>query len=147
LVVVAVALVVVALVEASAVVVALVVAVVVMAPALAQSLALVVAVVAIAQAIISSLALVSPAPPIPAHLATHALLVEIVSLTHVLLVLVTHVLLVLPIHVLLALLTHVHLLAHVLLNQKLAVSVEVLAVTKYDSPSSSPFCMESSRFR
>jgi hypothetical protein len=90
--------------------------------------------VVIAQAIISNLALV-----IPDHLATHALLVPIVLLIHALHVLQTHVQHVLEIHA--------RPLVHVLLNQNLAVNVETLAVAKNDSPSSSPFCMESSRFR
>jgi hypothetical protein len=90
--------------------------------------------VVIAQAIISNLALV-----IPDHLATHALLVPIVLLIHALHVLLTHVQHVLEIHA--------RPLVHVLLNQNLAVNVETLAVAKNDSPSSSPFCMESSRFR
>jgi hypothetical protein len=138
----AVALVVVVLVVASVVVVALEGVAVVTALALVRSLAQVAEVVAIAQATISSLAQV-----ILAQLATHDLLAAIVSLTHAPPALVTHVLLVPPIHVLLALVTHAHLLAHVLLNRKLAANVEALAVTKYGSPSSPPFCMESSRFR
>jgi hypothetical protein len=36
---------------------------------------------------------------------------------------------------------------HALPNQSLAVNAATLAATKHDSPQSSPFCMESSRFR
>jgi hypothetical protein len=78
----------------------------------------------------------------PVHLVIHALLVVIVLLIHALRVLATHVLL-----VVIALVTHVRPLVHVLLNPKLAVNVEALAATKNGSPSSPPFCMESSRFR
>jgi hypothetical protein len=63
-------------------------------------------------------------------------------LIHALRALVTHVLL-----TAIALVTHVRPLAHVLVNLKLAVNAEALAVTKNGSPSSSPFFMESSRFR
>jgi len=109
----------------------------------AQSLALevVAEVVAIAQATILNLALV-----ILVHRATHVpLLVLIVLLIHALQVAVaplTHVL-----QAAIALVIHVRLLVHVLLNPKLVVNVEALAVTKHGSPSSPPFCMESSRFR
>jgi hypothetical protein len=50
------------------------------------------------------------------------------------------------IHVQRVLLTLV-LQAHVSLSQKLVVNAETLAVAKYESPQSPPFCMESSRFR
>jgi hypothetical protein len=49
-------------------------------------------------------------------------------------------------HVQHALEIHVHLLAHVLLNQNLAVNVETSAVANHDSPASSQFSLESSRF-
>jgi len=104
---------------------------------LAQSLVLVVEAVVIAQAIILNLVLATHV-----HQVIHVLLALIVLLIHALRALATHVLLAVT-----ALVTHVRLLAHVLLNPKLAVNVEALAVTKNGSPSSSPFCMESSRFR
>jgi hypothetical protein len=116
-----------------------------MVQALAQSLVLVavVAVAAIAPAIISNLALVIHAlQVIHAHPEIHVRQALIVLLTHALHALRTHVLL-----VAIALVTHVRLLVHVLLNPKLVVNVETLAAVKYDSPTSSPFCMESSRFR
>ncbi len=54
-----------------------------------------------------------------------------------------------PIRVLRVLLTHVQavLRVHVLRSQRQAVNVVTLAVTNHESPQSSPFCMESSRFR
>jgi hypothetical protein len=111
-----------------------------MAQAPAQSHALVVVVaeaVAIAQAII-----LNPALAIHALLGIHVLpLVLIVLLIHDLHALLTPV----PLAAI-ALVTHVHQPALVLLNPKLAVNAEALAATKYGSPSSSPFCMESSRF-
>jgi hypothetical protein len=115
--------------------------VVVMVLALVQSLALVVVAAVIAQAIILNLA-----PVNPVHLATHVLLLAlIVLLIHVLHDLVTHAR---PAtHVLRALVTRVRLLAPALLNPKLVDNAEALAATKHGSPFSSPFCMESSRFR
>jgi len=124
----------VALVVALAVAIVLVAVVVVTVLVLAQSLALVAEAVVIALATISNLA-----QAIPVHLVTHALLVLTVLLIHALHVLLTHVQHVLEIHV--------RPLVHVLLNPKLAVNAEALAATKNASPSSSPFCMESSRFR
>ena len=63
--------------------------------------------------------------------------------------LVTHALAVPPILVLHALriLVQVVQLALALQNQSLAANVATLAAAKYASPQSSPFCMESSRFR
>jgi len=55
--------------------------------------------------------------------------VRLVLLTHVLHALLTHVLRVLLTHV-----QHVQLVAHVLLNQSLAVNVGTLAVANNDSP-------------
>jgi hypothetical protein len=132
----------VALVAVSVVVTVLVVAaVMVQVPAQSLALEVVAEVVLTAQATILNLALA-----ILVHRATHVpLLVLIVLLIHALQVGVaplTHVL-----QVAIALVIHVRLLVHVLLNPKLVVNVEVLAVTKHGSPSSSPFCMESSRFR
>jgi uncharacterized membrane protein len=112
-----------------------------MVQALVQSLVLVAVAVETVPAIISNLAQVNLALAIPVHLATHVLLlVPIVLLIHALRVLLIHV----QHH---ALVTHVHPPVHVLLNPKLAVNVEALAATKHGSPSSPPFCMESSRFR
>ena len=75
------------------------------------------------------------------------MLVVVVQAIHVQLALLTHVLRVLLTHVRHALVTHVQQAARVLLNQRPAVNVAALAVAKNDSPKSSPFCMESSRFR
>jgi hypothetical protein len=52
-------------------------------------------------------------------------------------------------HALRALQIHVQAVqqVHALPNQSLAVNAATLAATKHDSPQSSPFCMESSRFR
>ena len=89
-------------------------------------------------------------------LLTHVLQVIHVQATvlaiHALRALLTHVLQV--IHVLRALLTHVrlaleipvHPLAPVLPNQNLVVNVETSAAANHDSPSSSQFSLESSRF-
>jgi hypothetical protein len=131
-----------------------------------QSLALVVAVVApvaVAQvvAVVVTVLVAVAVVMVQAHALNLALVaagaVAIVQATiskRVRLVLLTHVLRVQPIHALHALLTHVlrvqpiHVQqVHVLLNQSLAVNVGTLAVAKNGSPKSSPFFMESSRFR
>jgi len=118
--------------------------VVVMVQVLAQSLALAVVVaeaVVIAQAIILNLALATLVHP-ATHVPLLALIVLLIHALQVAIALVTRAL-----QVVIALVTHVRPLAHVLLNPKLVVNVEVLVATKHGLPSSSPFCMESSRFR
>jgi hypothetical protein len=127
-----------------------------------QSLALVVAVVApvaVAQVVAVVATVLVAVVMVQAHALNLALVaaVAIVQVTiskRVRLVLLTHVLRVQPIHALHALLIHVlrvqpiHVQqVHVLLNQSLAVNVGTLAVAKNGSPKSSPFFMESSRFR
>jgi hypothetical protein len=134
-----------------------------------QSLALVVAVAAIVQVavaqVVAVVAIVQVAVVVvmvQAHALNLALVVAALAVAIVQvaiskrarLALLTHVLHVQPIHALHALLTHaLHALlthvqqVHVLLNQSLAVNVGTLAVAKNGSPKSSPFFMESSRFR
>ena len=118
---------VVAVAQVAVVVTAQVVVAVVMAQAhvLNRVLAVVVLVVEAAQAIISKRAQLIHV------LLTH---VQHAQRIHVLRVLLTHV-------------QHVQQVVHGLLNQRLAANVKTLAVAKNDSPKSSPFCMESSRFR
>jgi hypothetical protein len=72
--------------------------------------------------------------------------VVVVHRTHIRHALLTHVLHALLTLVQRALLTHVR-QVHVLLSRNLAANAETLAVAKNESPQSSPFCMESSRFR
>jgi hypothetical protein len=78
--------------------------------------------------------------------ALAVVVVVVVHRTHIRRALLTHVLHALLTLVRRALLTHVR-QAHVLLSQNLAANAETLAVAKNESPQSSPFCMESSRFR
>jgi hypothetical protein len=103
----------------------------------------VVALAAVLVGIVQAVAVVVMAQvPAQSHaLAVVAMLVVVAPVIHV-----QHAL---PIRVLRVLLTHVQavLQVHALQNQSLAVSVATLAVAKHDSPQSSPFCMESSRFR
>jgi hypothetical protein len=70
--------------------------------------------------------------------ALAVVVVVVVHRTHIRRALLTHVR-----HALLTLVRQ----AHVLLSQNLAANAETLAVAKNESPQSSPFCMESSRFR
>jgi hypothetical protein len=107
--------------------------------------ALVVAVVAlvVAEAVI---VLVVAVVMVQAHALNLALVVEALAVAIVQVAISKRARLDLLTHALHALLTHVQ-QVHVLLNQSLAVNVGTLAVAKNGSPKSSPFFMESSRFR